>query len=65
MEDVWKSTKTTERDGLEIMDWTEAYSDCRAGREEKSKSVVESERWRSRSRSEKTGTAEGEAETGL
>ena len=43
------------------MDWTEAHSDCRAGREEKSKSVVE----RSRERAEKTGTAEDEAGTGL
>ena len=37
MEDIWKGTETTERDGLEIMDWNETHSDCRAGREEKSK----------------------------
>ena len=43
------------------MDWTEAHSDCRAGREDKSKSVGE----RSREMAEKTGTAEDEAGTGL
>ena len=61
MEDVWKGTETTERDRLDNMDWTEAHSYCRAGREEKSKSVEE----RSRETVEKTGTAEGEAGTGL
>ena len=61
MEDVWKGMATTERDGLDNMDWTEAHSDCRAGREEKSKSVVE----RSRETAEKTGAAEGEAGTML
>ena len=61
MEDIWKGTETTERDGLDNMDWTEAHSDCRAGREEKSKLVVE----RSRETVEKTGTVEVEAGTGL
>ena len=59
--DIWKGTKTTERDGLDIMDWTEAHLDCKAGREEKLKSVGE----RSRETVEKTGTAEGEVGTGL
>ena len=44
MEDVWKGTETTERDRLDSMDWTDAHSDCRAGREEKSKSVAERSR---------------------
>ena len=57
MEDIWKGTETTERDGLESMNKTEGHSDCRAGREEKSKLVAES----SREMSEKTGTAEVEA----
>ena len=57
MEDIWKGTETMERDELDTMDWTEAHLDCRAGREEKSKSVAE----RSREMAEKTGTAEGEA----
>ena len=61
MEDVWKGRETTERDGLDSMNWTEAHSDCMAGREEKSKSVGE----RSRKTAEKTGTVEGEAGTGL
>ena len=61
MEDVWKGTETTERYGLDNMDWTEGHSDCRAGREEKSKSVAE----RSRETEEKTGKAEVEAGTGL
>ena len=61
MEDVWKGTETTERDGLDNMDWTEAHSDCRAGREEKSKSVAE----RSREMAEKTGKEKGEAGTRL
>ena len=60
-EDIWKGTETTERDGLDTMDWTEAHLDCKAGREEKSKSLAE----RSRETVEKTGTAEGEAETRL
>ena len=41
MEDVWKGTETKEREGLDNMDWTEGHSDCRAGKDEKSKSVVE------------------------
>ena len=53
MEDVRKGTETTEREGLGNMDWTEGHSDCRAGREEKSKAVAE----RSRETTEKTGTA--------
>ena len=61
MEDVWKGTETTERDRLDSMDWTEAHSDCRAGRKKKSKSVEE----RLRERAKKTGTSEGEAGTGL
>ena len=61
MEDIWKGTETTERDGLDSMDWAEPHSDCRAGREEKSKSVAK----RLRETAEKTGTAEGEAGTGL
>ena len=59
MEDFWKSMETTERDGLDNMDWTEVHLDCRAGREEKS--VAE----RSRETVEKTGTAEIEAGTRL
>ena len=43
------------------MDWTEAHSECKTGREEKMKLVAE----RSRETAEKTGTAGGEAETGL
>ena len=50
-----------EREGLEIMDWTEGDSDCRAGREEKSKPGVE----RSRDVAEKTGKAEDLTGTGL
>ena len=61
MEDIWKGTKTTEREGLDNMDWTEGHSDCRAGREEKLKLVAE----RSRETAKKTGTAEVEAGTGL
>ena len=61
MEDVWEGTETTEREGLDNMDWTEGHSDCRAGREEKSKSVVE----RSRETAEKTGTAKAEVGTRL
>ena len=61
MEDFCKGRETTERDGLDTMDWTEVHSDCRAGREEKSKSVVD----RSRETAETTGRAEGEAGTGL
>ena len=57
MKDVWKGTKTTERDELDNMDWTEGHLDCRAGRKEKSNLVVE----RSRETAEKTGMAEVEA----
>ena len=50
-----------ERKGLESMDWTEGKSDCRAGREEKSKPGAK----RSRDVAEKTGKAEDELGTGL
>ena len=59
--DVWKGTETKEKDGLDNMDWTKGNLDCRAGREEKCKSVAE----RLRERAEKIGTVEVEAETGL
>ena len=36
--------ETIEREGLEIMNWTEGHSDCRAGREEKSKTGAEKSR---------------------
>ena len=61
MEDVWKGTETTEREGLDNVDWNEGHSDCKAGRDEKSKSVAE----RSRETAEKTGTAEAEVGTRL
>ena len=61
MEDVWKGTETTEREGLDNMDWTEGHSCCKVGRDEKSKSVAE----RLREKAEKTGTAEAEVGTGL
>ena len=61
MEDIWKGTETLERDRLDSMEWTEAHSNCRAGREDKLKLVAE----RLRETAEKTGTAEGEAGTGL
>ena len=44
MEDFRNGTETTEREGPETMDWTEEHSDCRAGREEKSKPGVERSR---------------------
>ena len=50
-----------EREGLDSMDWTEGHLDCRAGRAENSKFVVE----RSRGTVEKTGKAEGDAGTWL
>ena len=61
MEDIWKGTETTEREGLDNMDWTEGHSDCKAGRDEKSKSVTK----RSRETAEKTSKAEVEVGTGL
>ena len=61
MEDDWKGTETTERGGLNNMDWTEGHSDCRAGREEKSKLAAK----RSKETAEKTGMVEGMAGTGL
>ena len=48
-------------DGLGSMDWTDAHSDGRAGREEKSEAVAE----RSRETAEKAGMAEDEVGTGL
>ena len=30
MEDVWKGMETTEREGLDNMDWMEGHSDCKA-----------------------------------
>ena len=53
--------ETTEREGLDSMDWTEGHSDCRAGRVEKSKFVAE----RSRGTAKKTGKVEGDAGTWL
>ena len=53
--------ETREREGLDNMDWTEGHSDCRAGRDEKSKLVAE----RSRETAEKTGTAMAEVGTRL
>ena len=61
MEVVWKGMETTESEGLNNMDCTEGHSDCRAGREEKLKSVAEM----SRKTMEKTGTTEMEVGTGL
>ena len=61
MEDVWKGTETTEREVLDKMDWTEGHSDCRAGRDENSKSVAE----RLREMAEKTGMVEAEFGTRL
>ena len=61
MEDVWKGTETTKREGLDNMDCTEGHSDCKAVRDEKSKLEVE----RSRETAEKTGTVEVEEGTGL
>ena len=46
---------------MDNMDWTEGHSDCRAGSDEKLKSVAE----RSREMAEKTGTAEAEVGTRL
>ena len=53
--------ETTEREGLEIKDWTEGQVDCKVGRDEKSKLVVE----RLSGVAEKTGKAEDESGTGL
>ena len=61
MEDFWKGMETTEREGLDNMDWTEGHSDCKAGRDQKSKLEAE----RSRETAEKTGTVEAEVGTGL
>ena len=41
MEDAWKGTETTEREGLDNIDWIEGHSDCKAGRDEKLKLEVE------------------------
>ena len=48
-------------EGRDNMYWTEGHSDCRAGREEKSKSVAE----KLRETAEKTGTAKVEVGTRL
>ena len=58
-EDQRKGTKTRERDGLEIMDWTEGQMDWRAGNVEKLKPVAE----RSRETAERHGMVES-ADTG-
>ena len=36
MEDAWKGTETTEREGLDNIDWTDGQSACKAGSVEKS-----------------------------
>ena len=59
MEDIWKGMETTERDGLDSMDWTEGHLNCRAGRDEKLKLEAE------RSRETVEGTAEVETGPGL
>ena len=41
MEDQRKGTETTDRDGLESMDWTEGQADLRPGKVEKSKPRAE------------------------
>ena len=61
MEDALKGMETTESEGLDNIDCTEGHSDCKAGREEKSKLEAE----RSIETAEKNGTAEAEVETGL
>ena len=43
-----KGTETTEREGLVNMDWTDRHSDCKAGRDNKSK--LEAERSREKVR---------------
>ena len=53
--------ETREREGLDNMDWTEGHSDCKAGRDKKSKLEAE----RSRETVEKTGKVEAEDGTGL
>ena len=53
--------ETTEKEGLEIIDLTEGQDDCKVGRDEKSKLVVE----RSRGVAEKTGKAGDKTGTGL
>ena len=59
--------ETTERGGLDSMDWTEEQADCRAGRAEKSN--PEEERSRSTAKMEAgmeaRTEAEMEAESGL
>ena len=61
MEDLCKGTETTEREGLDNIDWTDGQSACRAGSVEKF--ILEAER--SMETMEKTGTAEDEVGTGL
>ena len=50
-----------DRDRFNTMNWTEVHLDCKAGRDEKSKLVVE----KLRETAEKTDKAEGEARTWL
>ena len=54
MEDVLKGMETMESEGLDNIDCTEGHSDCKAGREEKSKLEAE----RSIETAENNGTAE-------
>ena len=54
-------TDTMEREGLETMERTKGHSDCRAGREEKSKLETE----RSRDMAEKTGKVENGTGMGM
>ena len=61
MEDALKGMETTEREGLDNIDCTEGHSDCKAGREEKSKLEAE----RSIETAENNGTAEAEVGTKL
>ena len=61
MEDAWKGTETTEREGLDKIYWTDGQSACKAGSVEKSTLEVE----RSMETAEKTGTADVDVGTGL
>ena len=61
MEDALKGMETTESEGLDNIDCTEGHSDCKAGREEKSKLEAE----RSIETAENNGTAEAEVGTKL
>ena len=61
MEDALKGMETRESEGLDNIDCTEGHSDCKAGREEKSKLEAE----RSIETAENNGTAEAEVGTKL